>query len=373
MKLILLAETDDVIPAVTAAAPSFDLEDLDELLLQEVRSDVTDAVAASSVDLGDLDELLLKDQHHVHNETPELVAQNDARVPAVPEENCFDAPAQHDVFEEPGRKRGRPKGSVRWPAASKAALERAGVSVNVTAAREAPQPGDIAYARLARHVKHHGAQEYTRLPEGERSAVSVSGTVATSWAELLCGIGDKIQRCIASAFVWHSQQKLPEQKEAESAESRSLLARLLQKSRTHGSVQSLMDTLGGDAKLNTTSRQLLRTGCAVVQGASLWWGAFLSASQSAAQRAQGQGKSSWKPLLFISKLMYDETPMRFRVPVKSDTTREAATIVDTEHTDSAKVSKLLVVRPCLWLTAYESGHNYNVCIQPWKYRPHTLD
>ena len=301
--------------------------DIDALL-----ADSTDVAASRSQavmpDLqlqDDLDSLLLSDADM--SECALGHADEDVQdEPVSSVGSCWEAqPERPDVFKHPSRKRGRPPGSVRWKAAADAATARAGLPENQAVA--GPQPGNIEYARNAMHAKRHGLQFYSALPSDGSLMPAVAA--GPSWEELLCGIGNQVQRLIASAFALR-RQRPQEDNSATSAESR-LLARLLETERPHGSIQALRQA--EDTSTYTTTSQLLRAGCVVVQGASLWWGALLSAAQ------RGIEMNSWTPLLFVNKFMYDETPMKLRIPVQTSVTSSKKQVIQ-ENTEQAKVMQI---------------------------------
>ena len=199
------------------------------------------------------------------------------------------------------RRQGRPTGSQNWSQAAAAALRRESAEVEA----DTPQPGDIAYARQAREAKRRrehlhqqtaGAQQLSCLPEVPER---VQETAGPQWLHWATGLGSSVQENLRQAVVCFRQQTVG----TDVAED-TFLARLFQPRRTHASLAAVKEFENTGADL---SKKLNRAAAAAMQGASLWWGTFLCAC------GNNVTHSNWKPLAYIHKLLYDETPLDLRV------------------------------------------------------------
>ncbi|CAE7463039.1 unnamed protein product, partial [Symbiodinium microadriaticum] len=213
-------------------------------------------------------------------------------------------------------RRGRPRGSVLLREAQEEARNLA-----VPPVSSAPRPGSTEFAREVRaeKVAARKLDEHRLQAAGDGSVVPLLSTSSSLWAALR-SVGSHEHRCLCSA-AWYSFQH--QQSEARQNE---MVTKLCTPHREHRSKAVL--AVDANTTAPTVSRALMRVTAALFEGGNLLWGGMLHAT-AAAIRSGGL-----VPVLFVSKLLFDETPTRVRVRADDVVPWSAAS---TDQSERAKV------------------------------------
>lgn len=216
----------------------------------------------------------------------------------------------------PATQRGRPRGSALLREAQEEAAAR-----HLAVQPAAPQAGSIEFARQVRAEKAAARKldEETLQTARDGSVAPLLSTGSGLWAALR-SVGSHVHRCLCSA-AWYSFQS-----QHSEARQNEMVTKMCTPHREHRSKTVLaVDT---NTTAPTVSRALIRVTAALFEGGNLLWGGMLHA-MAAAVRSGGL-----VPLLYVSKLMFDETPTRVRVRADNVVPWSAAS---TDQSDRAKV------------------------------------
>ena len=190
-----------------------------------------------------------------------------------------------------------------------------------------PQPGSIEFARAAKRVKaetmKHQQAASARTVAGEHGAEPANADMTLAllspssqlW-EALQDLGTQLQQSLVEAARFSMNKQTQLQREESTASQ--VLKLKSQACISDKALKIFLDGSDDEHGRATLSRCIHETSAAAVLGGGVLWGGFLHTV------CEGIRNNTFKGILLVQKMRYDETPLKVRLNEKVDTASSSA-------------------------------------------------